>query len=174
MNVLAWLLESNNRKIVSYLSYAAASLVLVFSLVWSVQIMLARGDATWIKTNINGKREDLAKNGQNVQTVPVHLVQFDVPSGYSAVEQFRALTVSTAHANRVTLEQFTAASGIVPYANHYGETVDATGYGQIHVQMTLSGNLAYVMQMLRVLSESRLPFEFGSLELTPQQVMVKG
>src|SRR5437588_2100055 len=173
MNVFPWLVESNNRKIVSYLSYAAAGLVLVFSLLWSVQIMLARGDASWIKTNINGKREDLAKNGQNVQAVPVHLVQFDVPSGYSAVEQFRALTVGAAHANRVTLEQFTAASGIVPYANHYGETVDATGYGQIHVQMTLSGSLAYVMQMLRVLSESRLPFEFGSLELTPQQVMVK-
>ena len=168
MSIAAWLVETRNRKMVSYLSYAAAGVVLLFTLIWSVQIGIANADATWMRINLKKQEQDLANNRQNAPVIPVDKTGYEVPHGYAAVEQFRALSVRLASTDKVTLEQFSAGNALVPFASHYGAKADDANYKQIHVSMTLMGNLPAVMQMMRQLADSKFPFEFASLDLAPQ------
>jgi len=174
MKISAWLIGANNRRAISYLSYSAAAVVVIFSLIWAVQIALTNADAALTRATIKSKQAELVSSRSKIQVTPVQNSQFDVPVGVAALEQFRALSVAVAHANGVTLQQFSTTGGVTAFGTHYGGSFDVKGYSAIHVQLMLNGSLPYVMQMLRTLAESRMPFEFGSLELTPQTVTENG
>lgn len=168
MNLTSFI-EHGHRRYLDYVLYAVGGGTLILALVWSCQLILAGKQSSEIATSIKNEQEQVEKARQEISSTPVAAPETNsVPSADNAIGYIRTLAVNCARANDIKLEEFSAPPALVQFQTVYGTPVDAAGFQQAHVQMTLNGDLPRVLQTLNVLAASKLPFEWVSLDLAPQ------
>lgn len=96
--------------------------------------------------------------------------EISVPSDLSAVAKLQSSVEKTAAQNKTSVIEFRASSEVTQYLTRFAKTSTASGWGQVEVQMSLSGTAKHVAATLAGLIDSNVPFEFDSLDIARDKV----
>ena len=87
------------------------------------------------------------------------------PTDAGAVGALQSKLYQIARDNKCSVTEFHASPEVSPYLSRFSKTTSVTGWGQISVQLTLSGSARNVQATLASLIDSKIPFEFDTLNL---------
>ncbi|MFI5385432.1 MAG: hypothetical protein ACHQ50_04850 [Fimbriimonadales bacterium] len=110
-----------------------------------------------------------AKNAKQKPTVE------KLPNGLAAVSAFQTRLNKLAGTNGCAITQFQASDQMNPFISTFSAAGQAGGaWTQVEVKVNLSGSTQGVVQTLRDLDQTGIPYEFTSLEMSRAQASSSG
>ena len=98
------------------------------------------------------------------------LVNTSVASDLSSVAKVQSAIEESAAKNNCSVTEFHASSEISPFLTRFAKTTGVSGWGQVEVQVSLSGKAKDVLATLNSMVDTGVPYEFDSLEMTRDKV----
>jgi hypothetical protein len=89
-----------------------------------------------------------------------------VVNDLGAVGRLQSDISRIAAANKCTVPEFQSSAELSPYLTRFAKTTSISGWGQVEVDVSISGSARNVAATLARLVDADVPFEFDALELT--------
>jgi len=171
MTYTFWLFLSKHARTLSAAVYSCIGICLICAGYWGTKSMFMLPQIKGADTAAKTKKAALLIAMRDVEDQK--LVRADpVPSpNAQTVQLMEAEVENFAHEENCKVAQFSAMPAPTPYASHFGGGGD--GYVMYSIKLTLNGNLSNVLYALQKLSDGPVPFEFGTINMTPIQSVDK-
>ena len=147
--------------------FAAAFLVAGGGL--GVEILLKNKEAKGIEHQNELLTQELRTTQAEIDRAN-RLTTSSIPDDLSAVGKLQSSIEQMAADRNCAVSEFRASSEVSPYLTRFAKTGGSSGWGQVEVQISLSGKAKNVTSTLVSLIDTQIPFEFDSLELTRDKV----
>jgi len=89
----------------------------------------------------------------------------EAPTDAGAVGALQSKLYKIARDNHCAVTEFHASPEVSPYLSRFSKTTSVTGWAQIGVQLTLSGSARNVQATFASLIDSKIPFEFDTINI---------
>jgi hypothetical protein len=164
--------QTGRFKLLSALRHSAVVVAAVFLVSaggLGVEIVFKNREAATLELrNLELNQQILATQGELARAN--RLASTNVPSDLGAVGTLQSTIKSLADGKHCSVVEFRASNEVTPYLTRFAKTNSVSGWGQVNVQISISGKAKNVVATLTGLSDKQIPFEFDSLEITRDKV----
>ena len=169
---MIWTTQSGRTKLTVVLRHCAlvAGAVLVAATAGlGAEILIKNSQASGLEHQNDLVMKEIGHTGDEIDKAN-RLAASNAPNDLGAVAKLQSILEELAASKGCSVVEFRASSEMAPYLTRFAKTTSVQGWGQVQVQLSISGRAKDVAAALTGLIDKDLPLEFDSLDIARDKV----